>query len=142
MRDLPGCCILCRCFHPVPPAGWRPPHEYHEQYDIFDVRTEMKASNGRQRRGQCRLNPTAVDVWTSDTCSHFKPIDYAIMTMQEFLWGSLEQRQLEEKEAKVVTLTRQLRVARERSNERLARLQKLKPPKSASNGFDGRDHTA
>ncbi len=120
-----GACLLCDYFKPVPPDGWKPRYE-GDHYDIYDVRKTMCEASGKNQEGLCALNPVHVDVWTNHTCSHYRPIDAALMSLTNFVWGGWQQNERKEKEEKIAELSRQLKTARKISHGRLQRIRRLK----------------
>lgn len=128
-----GCCLLCENFLPVAPADWKPSYG-GETYTVHNVRDEMRQAGGRQRRGHCTLNPVHVEVFTSHVCSHFEPVDVAIRTLSEFVWGSWRERKYGEAKEEAEIARRQLKAARKMSQGRLQRIRRLteKNKKSAN----------
>lgn len=125
MRDR--ACLMCQHFRGVKPADWVPAYK-GEEYNWADVRKLVKEKKMEQI-GRCHLNPTPIDVLTSHECSHFNPIEYAMMTYSHFLWGSYSDQENDKLKQQVEDLTRQIKAARQISRGRLQRIVKLKAPK-------------
>lgn len=144
-------CLLCEYFKAIKPADtdWKP--GYHgDEYGLWDVRRVMRETNGMQQRGQCMLNPARHEVWTSHTCSHYRPGGHALVTLRDFIWGDHWQQTCETARQQVADLTRQLKASRKISRGQLDRIQQLESKlrfwrardKRNANAvsFDGRDH--
>jgi len=117
-------CLMCIHFRPIQDPEWKPSYDT-DKYDWVDVRNKIRETKGVNQAGHCHLNPSPVKVMTNQECSQFNPMEYAVVEYSDFIWGSPQARNVDQAQEQIKELTRQLKVAREISRNRLQRLEKL-----------------
>lgn len=121
---IKGSCLLCDRFKPVAPNDWKPSY-VGEEFDIHDLRKVMRDTNGHHRIGFCTLTPVYGRVPTNHSCSQYQPVKDALMSVNDFIWGSWKERERDETVEKAAALLRQLKAARKISRARLERIRRL-----------------
>lgn len=117
-------CLLCEHFKPEAPNSWKPDYS-GDVYHAYEARKEIKRTNLHQP-GWCMLNPEYIKVTTGHVCGQIKLQRFAVTSLHLFIWGTYDEQRVETAEEKAKELTRQLKVAREISHNRLKKIQKLK----------------
>lgn len=119
-RDDKVSCLICKHGEPKnAPPDWRPRYR-GEKFTRLDVANVIKRT-GLHQPMLCALYPVWQDVISNHRCGQFDN-DTRCQSVEEYIWGNWNHREIDQLHEQIKELKRQLVEARKISAKRLARL--------------------